>query len=109
MHRTFFAVIWLAWATYWWLASRHVKAAARRESRSSRLLHVLPLALVVVLLSVPRTGIPVLDERFMAPAAGPFWIGVALTAAGVLFTVWARLSIGRNWSAGCFPATMTLT
>lgn len=98
MYRYLFPVIWLAWATYWWLASRHVKAAARLETRSSRLLHVLPLALVVVLLGVPRIHVPVLDQRLIAPAAGPFWIGAALTLGGLLFTVWARLHIGVNWS-----------
>ena len=29
----------------------------------------------------------------------PFWLGAVLTAAGLLFTVWARRHIGRNWSA----------
>jgi protein-S-isoprenylcysteine O-methyltransferase Ste14 len=93
-----FPVIWLGWAAFWWLASRHVSAAARREPRWSRLLHVLPLSLVVVLLAVPAMRIPVLDERFLALAAWPFWTGVTLTAAGLLFAVWARLHIGMNWS-----------
>ena len=94
----FFAVIWLGWAAFWWLASRRVSATARREPRWSRLLHVLPLSLVIVLLGVPALRIPVLDERYLAVAAWPFWTGVALTAAGLLFTVWARLHIGMNWS-----------
>src|SRR5208283_1839808 len=27
-----------------------------------------------------------------------FWVGAALTATGLLFTVWARIHIGKNWS-----------
>jgi protein-S-isoprenylcysteine O-methyltransferase Ste14 len=27
-----------------------------------------------------------------------FWVGAALTAAGLLFTVWARVHLGTNWS-----------
>jgi protein-S-isoprenylcysteine O-methyltransferase Ste14 len=42
--------------------------------------------------------IPVLGERFLPMAAWPFWVGAAVTAAGLLFAVWARRHIGRNWS-----------
>jgi protein-S-isoprenylcysteine O-methyltransferase Ste14 len=28
----------------------------------------------------------------------PFWLGAALTVAGLLFAVWAREHLGRNWS-----------
>ena len=27
-----------------------------------------------------------------------FWVGVGLTFAGLLFSVWARMQLGRNWS-----------
>lgn len=37
--------------------------------------------------------------RFLPPATRAFWSGAVLTAAGLLFTVWARQHIGRNWSA----------
>ena len=28
----------------------------------------------------------------------PFWLGAAVTIAGLLFAVWAREHLGRNWS-----------
>ena len=28
----------------------------------------------------------------------PFWLGAAVTVAGLLFAVWAREHLGRNWS-----------
>jgi protein-S-isoprenylcysteine O-methyltransferase Ste14 len=28
-----------------------------------------------------------------------FWVAVVLTAGGLLFSVWARVRLGRNWSA----------
>ena len=34
----------------------------------------------------------------MDPSDTGFWIGAAVTAAGLLFAVWARRHIGRNWS-----------
>jgi protein-S-isoprenylcysteine O-methyltransferase Ste14 len=54
--------------------------------------------LAVLLLWVPRINLPVLGDRFLPLMAWPFWAGVALTAVGLLFTVWARIKIGRNWS-----------
>jgi protein-S-isoprenylcysteine O-methyltransferase Ste14 len=29
----------------------------------------------------------------------PFWLGAAITIAGLLFAVWARQYLGRNWSS----------
>jgi protein-S-isoprenylcysteine O-methyltransferase Ste14 len=61
-------------------------------------LHIVPLAIAVLLLSTQNVRIPFLRERFLPWADWPFWIGALLTAAGLLFTVWARLHLGRNWS-----------
>ncbi len=97
-YRFLFPAMWLAWAAYWWALSRSVKATARREPVFSRLLHIVPLVLAVVLLWRPGFAIPVLGERFMPLALWPFWTGAALTLAGLLFAVWARVHIGRNWS-----------
>ena len=78
--------------------SANIKVAARSESAVSRLLHVVPLLLAVALLGPPTLGVPPLDARFLPLQTGWFWIGAALTLAGLLFTVWARVHLGRNWS-----------
>lgn len=98
LHRYLFAAMWLSWAVCWWALSRHVKATARHEPLVSRLLHILPLMLAVLLLWLPRIPLPVLGERFLPQAAWPFWAGAVLTAGGLLFAVWARVHIGTNWS-----------
>ncbi|HEX4236186.1 MAG TPA: isoprenylcysteine carboxylmethyltransferase family protein [Caldimonas sp.] len=92
------AALWLGWVAYWTIASIAVKASVRRESIASRLLHVVPLA-VAVLLLWPRTlPIAALRLRFVPAAAWLPWAGATLVAAGLLFTLWARLHLGRNWS-----------
>jgi protein-S-isoprenylcysteine O-methyltransferase Ste14 len=98
VYRYLFPVLWLSWAGYWWLLSGNVKAAARRETVSSRLLHVVPLALAIALLWVPSVPLPRLGERFVPWAVWQFWAGAALAAAGLLLTVWARSHLGKNWS-----------
>jgi protein-S-isoprenylcysteine O-methyltransferase Ste14 len=40
-----------------------------------------------------------LFERFLPRTASVFWIGALLTAVGLGFSAWARVHIGRNWSA----------
>ena len=98
VYRYAFPAMWLSWILYWWAASRDVKSAQRQESLPSRLLHIVPLVIAALLFSDPRLRIGVLGVRFLPLAPWPFWLGSFLTAGGLLFTVWARLHLGRNWS-----------
>jgi protein-S-isoprenylcysteine O-methyltransferase Ste14 len=97
-YRFLIPAMWLSWVAYWWVASRHVKPTARRESVPSRLMHIAPLSLAVLLLWPERVPLSTLGERFVPLAAWPFWTGAALTLAGLSFTVWARVFLGGNWS-----------
>ena len=96
--RLLFPSIWLAWALYWWLASRGAKAVARREPLGSWLLHVVPLLVSVALLWSDHVPVAVLNRRLSPWAPWEFWVAAFITAAGLGFTVWARVHIGRNWS-----------
>ena len=98
VYRLLFPSMWLSWAVYWVWASRHAKPSERRESIGSRLLHVLPLLLAVGLLWSKRIPVALLNERLFPWAPWEFWIAALITAAGLLFTVWARVYLGRNWS-----------
>ena len=98
VYRYVFPAMWLSWSIYWFALSRNVKSTVRREPWTSRLMHIVPLVAAVYLLWVPSMPIAVLGERILPLAAWPFWIGSALTASGLLFTVWARLHLGKNWS-----------
>ena len=93
-----FVAMWVAWAAIWaWLAP-DVKATARHESLASRVAHIAPLALAVLLLGWPG--------RLLGPLDDPVWprglpgtaIGAALTLAGLACSVAARVRLGRNWS-----------
>ena len=99
VYRYAFPGLWLAWAVYWAWSSRGTKPSERREPAASRLLHVLPLAVAAWLLGSDRVPVAFLNERAYAAARWEFWIGVLVTAAGLLFSAWARVHLGRNWSA----------
>ena len=98
VHQSAFPLVWLSWCVYWWAASHNVKTTVQREPVSSRLLHLVPLAIAVFMLSVRRTGIGFLGQRFLPIWEWLFWLGLFLTAGGLLFTVWARVHLGGNWS-----------
>lgn len=98
VHRHLFTLMWVAWFVYWWLAAADTKAAVRRESLRSRAAHGGPLLLAWLLLALPP--LPWLRDgaRLLPDSAAVYWTGAALTACGLLFSVWARVHIGRNWS-----------
>lgn len=98
VYRHLFPAMWLSWAAYWWLASLGAKPTERREPVGSRLLHTLPLLLAVWLLWAGRVPGALLNERLFPWAPWEFWVAAFVTAAGMLFTVWARVPPGGNWS-----------
>jgi protein-S-isoprenylcysteine O-methyltransferase Ste14 len=38
-------------------------------------------------------------RQFLLQGLRTFWVGAAITAAGLLFAVWAREHLGTNWSS----------
>jgi protein-S-isoprenylcysteine O-methyltransferase Ste14 len=98
LYRYLFPAMWLAWLVYWGITARDVKPTVRHESTRSRLSHIGPLVLAGFLLAVPDVSVPVLRGRIVPWSPWTFAIAAALTAAGLLFSVWARRYLGRNWS-----------
>jgi len=93
-----FPAMWLGYMAYWWAMSANVKETKRRESGVSRFARMVLLVCAVALLWLPRVPIAVLNKRFLPPGTWCFWSGAAVTACGLLFSVWARRHLGKNWS-----------
>ena len=99
IHDNLFSGLWLVWGLYWWISARGGKTIARKESVASRIGHLLPLFIAGYLLWAER-----LPGGFLCGQAWPttdatFWSGASLLALGLGFSVWARVTLGRNWSA----------
>ena len=90
--------LWIAWAGYWFVAARSVKQDQRRESVASRALHIVPLFIAAYLLWQPKLPGGFLGGRFLPLSAVTFYVGLAVTALGLGFSIWARRVLGRNWS-----------
>lgn len=95
-----FGGMWLLWLAYWGISALHVKRAVRVESGLSRFgKYMLPLMVAVLLLQNIRAFHGTfLDERFVPEKWWVVWLGFLLTVAGLAFSCWARVALGRNWS-----------
>jgi protein-S-isoprenylcysteine O-methyltransferase Ste14 len=92
--------LWLVWIAYWRISAADVKPTQRHESSGSRAAHLLPLLIAGLLLWIrgdAQDGW--LFQHFLTPSMTMFWVGTAITAAGLGFSAWARVHLGRNWSA----------
>ncbi len=90
--------LWLVWAVYWCVAGLSAKTTRRREGVASRLTHMVPLLLGVAIMMSPRLAGPYLTMRYLPRALWLFWLGFALVAIGLGFSVLARVWLGGNWS-----------
>jgi protein-S-isoprenylcysteine O-methyltransferase Ste14 len=91
-------LMWLAWCLYWVISARNVKRTVRRESIASRISHVLPLIVGVLLVAIPHLPSAVFATRILPRTLATYWVGVAFVFMGLAFAVWARRHIGSNWS-----------
>jgi protein-S-isoprenylcysteine O-methyltransferase Ste14 len=89
--------IWVALLALWLGAGLSVKSTARTESASSRLPHLALMIVAYGLIFNPR--IEILNNRFVPDSASTRYAGLAITVAGIAFAIWARFSLGRNWSS----------
>ena len=88
--------LWGVWTAYWIVSARGNKPLEARESSTSRSVQTVVISTGGLLVLIPRIGLPVFDSTLFAP-----WpvTGIVLMLMGLMFTVWARVSLGRNWSA----------
>jgi protein-S-isoprenylcysteine O-methyltransferase Ste14 len=85
-------LLMLVWLVLWF----GMKRAKKRETRWERLQHVVPVLLAFWLLFGKQWK--VLDTRAFPETPVSLWVGVLVTALGVGISIWARVSLGANWS-----------
>jgi hypothetical protein len=98
LYESFFPVVWIAFLVYWRIKAANTKTTQRLEPAATRILRVFIFLIAIVLLSTTRIPLPWLYLQLWPVGFWPFWLGAAVTIAGLLFAVWAREHLGRNWS-----------
>ena len=97
-YEAFFPVLWVIFLLYWQIKAVNTKSTQRLEPAASRLLRVFIFLIAIVLLMTTRIPLPWLYLQLWPTGLWPFWLGAAITIAGLLFAVWARQHLGSNWS-----------
>ena len=105
---------WLALMFVWVVASFGVKRDIRSGDIPGEvlvyryfILRIIGVALVVFVLArfatgtdhFSRSGAEIFDNGIFTPPLVLGWVAAILVALGVLFAIWARIHLGRNWSS----------
>jgi protein-S-isoprenylcysteine O-methyltransferase len=89
---------WIIFLAVWLLAAISTKRSVYRESRAQRLRYsILLIAAYFLLIKGHRLPYP-LSARVIPHMEVIAWAGAGLCVAGLGFCIWARVTLGRNWS-----------
>jgi protein-S-isoprenylcysteine O-methyltransferase Ste14 len=89
---------WITFLVYWLATASGVKATAERKSFASSLAYRLPVVIGGILLLVLRwhypMNLPITPESIVT-----WYAGAPVCVAGLAFCIWARWTLGGNWSS----------
>ena len=89
---------WLVFVAIWVIAAVSTKRTVYRETRAQRLRYwVWLVSAYFLLLYGPRLPFP-LNLRIVPHATPTAMAAAVLCLIGLAFAVWARVTLGRNWS-----------
>jgi protein-S-isoprenylcysteine O-methyltransferase Ste14 len=91
------SVLWFTWFVSWLLASGWTTKTVTQQSPGSRIVQSLPIWIGAVLLVRPTGGM--LAARLFRSLPWLGWAAVLFAALGFALTWWARIHLGRFWSA----------
>lgn len=95
--RNLILALWVIWLLYWVIAARGNKPVRQREAPATRIAFLAQLILTAVLLApLPWRGW--LWVQLVGGGWTRYWIAVALVVIGLLVCIWARRTLGGNWS-----------
>ncbi|HEX3625238.1 MAG TPA: isoprenylcysteine carboxylmethyltransferase family protein [Verrucomicrobiae bacterium] len=93
-----FPCAWWSFAAYWTVSALWVRKTKVMESPLTRIAHLLVGTLALLMLAfrgyLPRP----MNWQLWPQNKFTFWLGAAVTLAGLGFAVWARIHLGRYWS-----------
>jgi protein-S-isoprenylcysteine O-methyltransferase Ste14 len=94
----FVVLLWLPVFLLWGISARHSKPTVDSKSEGRSQVAVWFVWLAWFLMFSHGLRRPPLSLRFISVSDSSTALGLGLTLVGLAFAVWARFSIGRNWS-----------
>ncbi len=92
------AACWSLFCIIWLLAAVSTKRSVYRESGAQRLRYWILLIVAYLLLTRGQRLPYPFNVRFISVTEIVRWMAAILCCAGLAFCVWARATLGRNWS-----------
>jgi protein-S-isoprenylcysteine O-methyltransferase Ste14 len=89
---------WLVFVAIWVIAAVSTKRTVYRESWAQRLRYWVLLVIAYVLLFYGRRLSYPLSLGIIPHVAPTAWAAAVLCVIGLAFALWARVTLGRNWS-----------
>ena len=89
---------WLVFVAIWVIAAVSTKRTVYRESQAQRLRDWVWLVIAYFLLLYGQRLPYPLNLRIIPHVEPTAWSAAALCVVGLAFAVWARVTLGRNWS-----------
>jgi protein-S-isoprenylcysteine O-methyltransferase Ste14 len=89
---------WIVFVVFWAVTALRTKRTVERQDMSSRLEHSLPIFAGAWLVLKGTSDPGPLGDRVL-PHDVPFLlVALAVTVGGLVLALWARVTLGRNWS-----------
>ncbi len=89
---------WLVFVATWVIASVSTKRTVYRETSTQRLRYWVLLVIAYLLLFYGRRLPYPLNLNVVPHLAAMAWTAAILCAIGLAFAIWARVTLGSNWS-----------
>ena len=91
--------LWIVLIAVWLIGALRTKRTAWRQPYSARLEQMLLLVPGVYLLFARTQVPPALNQAIFPATLLPVSFGFLLALCGVGFSIWARMTLGTNWSS----------
>ena len=91
--------LWLTFFVLWMVAALFTKPSSVRISWQRGLRYQIPVVLGYYLMFSSKIDMPWLQHRLFPRSESLDISAIVITIAGMLFAVWARIYLGRNWSS----------
>jgi protein-S-isoprenylcysteine O-methyltransferase Ste14 len=91
--------LWLTFFGLWMVAALFTKRSVERISWQRGLRYGIPVVIGYYLMFSSELDIPWLQHRFLPRSEALDICAIVVTITGMLFAVWARVYLGRNWSS----------
>ncbi|HTZ89082.1 MAG TPA: isoprenylcysteine carboxylmethyltransferase family protein [Alloacidobacterium sp.] len=90
--------LWLALAIVWLLSAFAAKPTMVRQSSKARFWYLFILAVGAYLIFSRHVDVPWLNIALFRVNIAVAVAGLAIVCLGIAFAIWARLTLGGNWS-----------